>query len=245
MKTRFQAAFTLIELLVVITIIGILASFALPALQNAQVAAQQTKALSNARQVVGSLRAYAADNDGKFPSTLVDATGTDSGTKVTTSNQAFRLLFPTYLTNEQVFYVPKSKWSTIKPDDKIDAVANSGATETLKLGENHWAYFPGLTDVSNSALPLVADGFTAGGPDPQYTTDEAAKGGVWKGKVAVTVHIDQSAEKLKCVGTGANCHPERVPGGNGVAKVNYFAGGTVANDPNWLRTGENDAVCPQ
>ena len=231
MKLRSQAAFTLIELLVVITILGILASFALPALQNAQVAAQQPKALSNARQIVGSLRQYSADNDGKFPDTTTKADGSaDTGT-LTTSNQAFRQLFPNYLTSEQIFYVAKSAWSTKKPDDIIDTAAYSESTKTLVTRENHCAYYPNLTDSSNSALPLVVDAPIASDDDPKYTQTATDKGGVWQGKIAIVVRIDQSAEKLKCIGTTTNCYPATRTTTAGA--VNYLK--VDATDPNWIQ----------
>ena len=231
MKIRFRAAFTLIELLVVITIIGILASFALPALQNAQVAAQQTKALSNARQVVAALRTYASDNDGKFPDHPISAGGVVGTGDLATSNEAFRQLFPNYLTSEQIFYVPKSAWSNNKPDDRLDAETLSAGPQTLGVGENHWAYFPKLTDTSNSALPLVCDAPVAANADPQYTDVATAPGGVWQGKTAVVVRIDQSAEKLRCVKVGTTYHPTRVSQAG--ATVNYL--GVTTGDANWIQ----------
>ena len=241
MKHRLQAAFTLIELLVVITIIGILASFALPALQNAQVAAQQTKALSNARQVVGALRTYASDNDGIFPKYQTGTDGSATTTPIALSNEAFRQLFPSYLTSEQIFYVPKSAWSSKKPDDRIDTAAYSQSTITLAAGENHWGYFPNLTDSSNSALPLVVDAPQTSAASPEYTQTATAVGGVWQGKIAIVVHIDQSAEKLKCIGTGAACHPTRIPKAGGTP-VNYLA--VDAGDPNWLQSNVLVPVTP-
>lgn len=51
MKSKSPSAFTLIELLVVISIIGILAALALPAITSALVKGQQTQVLSNMKQL--------------------------------------------------------------------------------------------------------------------------------------------------------------------------------------------------
>src|SRR5205823_9615075 len=103
-KQTVAAAFTLIELLVVITIIAILASFALPAYTTVQTRANQTKDLSNGKQIGLALKQFASDHNGYFPSN-VPATDYDTSTPLTNanvSNDAFWWLFPNYLQSEDI-----------------------------------------------------------------------------------------------------------------------------------------------
>jgi type IV pilus assembly protein PilA len=197
------AAFTLIELLVVITIIAVLASFALPAYTAVQERAQQTKDLSNSKQIALALKQFAADNNGFYPAKAA-AAGEYSAAAATApsdSNSAFFWLFPNYIQSEDIFAVNGSQWTPSNPDNKIDA-AGAAPTDTLKAGENSYAYVLGLTDTANPAFPLVADAFKDPVPSPPaYDTSKTAKGGVWAAKKAVVAFCDGSAQVLKCDAT--------------------------------------------
>ena len=61
-----KRAFTLMELLVVISVLAILASLVLPALNRAKAKAQGTACLNNIRQLMVAWRMYADDNAGKL-----------------------------------------------------------------------------------------------------------------------------------------------------------------------------------
>ena len=192
-------AFTLIELLVVITIIAILASFALPAYTAVQERAQQTKDLSNSKQITLALKQFAADNNGSFPAKAAAAGeySAAASTAPADANSAFYWLFPNYLQSEDIFVVNGSAWTPSSPDNKIDA-AGAGQTNTLKAGENSYAYILGLTDTSNPAFPLVADGFkTPVGSPPAYDPSKAQKGGVWAARKAIVGLCDGSSQIMK------------------------------------------------
>lgn len=63
-KRRNTTAFTLIELLVVIAVIAVIAALAFPALQQSREASNQTKCLSNMRQLSAAYLLMVIDKDG-------------------------------------------------------------------------------------------------------------------------------------------------------------------------------------
>lgn len=194
---KSTAAFTLIELLVVISIIAVLASIALPVFGQIQVRGAQTKALSNAKQVGLACKLSAMDNNGNFPSYQLDTNLKPDTTKaVSTSNDALAQLIPDYVQSEDIFFVQGSAFTKFAPDNKVDNPMAATPTESLKAGENHWAYVTQLTETSNSAFPLLADGF-ASESTHTYTADKTQKGGVWEAKKAVIVRVDGSGEIVK------------------------------------------------
>src|SRR5437868_5283386 len=116
MTRKALAAFTLIELLIVITIIAVLAGIALPAYNGVKERGDQTKDLSNAKQIALALRQFAIDNNGAYPSKKVDATAKGDysaapATLPSSSNEAFWWLFPNYLQSEQIFSVTGSAYT--------------------------------------------------------------------------------------------------------------------------------------
>ena len=71
MKTRSQSAFTLIEMLVVISIIAVLAAFAVPALTSALTKGQMTGTLNNGRQLYLAAQQMALDGAANSDPNLV------------------------------------------------------------------------------------------------------------------------------------------------------------------------------
>jgi prepilin-type N-terminal cleavage/methylation domain-containing protein len=236
MKNTPSSAFTLIELLVVITIIAILASIAFPVFNTVTERANQTKDLSNIRQLGVALKLFAGDHSGSYPSTKdPDSTGAPD---ITTANQAFRTLFPAYLTTEDIFVVKGSAYTKNNADNKIDQKPTGGNyTDTLKAGENSYAYVLGLTETSNAAFPVIADGFADPiGALPKYEIDKSQKGGVWAGKRAIVLNCDGSANNFVCDSTILT--PTRTSSGG--TKASIFD----TTDSNWL-SASNTAVNPE
>jgi prepilin-type N-terminal cleavage/methylation domain-containing protein len=241
---RDLRGFTLIELLVVITIIAILASFALPAYTTVQMRAQQTKDLSNIKQIGLALKQFASDNNGSFPN-RVPSTDYSTAAILTSgnvSNDAFWWLFPNYLQSEDIFVVPGSAWTPNPADNVLDSATAGARAETLEgssgstgggIGpECGYAYVAGLTDTSNPAFPLAADAFgttTA----LTYTQSKSVRGGVWYGQKAIVLFCDASAQIMKCT-LGTSPIVTRAGGTS-----NLFSPGT-----NWLDGTANFVINP-
>ena len=195
---RSGKAFTLIELLVVIGIIALLASIALPAFSSVQVKAQQSKALNNAKQIGFACKAFGVDNNGQYPN-FPETTGSFSNTQVSYSNDAFNDLVPTYLATLQCFYQPGSQETPQPkppPDPDFTQCGSQTATSCMPSGSalNVWAYVTGMSDTSNSSFPLIVnDPANVGSGSVTWSNVQTAKGGIWKGKQALVVHVDDSA----------------------------------------------------
>jgi len=174
MKTRLKQGFTLIELLVVITIIAILASLAVPTFAKVQEKGNQTKGISNCKQVITTLKLYSSDNNGMYP----DA---DTASAPTTSNDAFRQLFiGGQCNNEMIFACPASPFTG-------DGVTGPVGTYigAVAAGENHWALMKGSSDSSSGNEPLVFENSNAGAAiPPAWNADQAGRavqGRAWGG----------------------------------------------------------------
>jgi prepilin-type N-terminal cleavage/methylation domain-containing protein len=237
MKKTTSAAFTLIELLIVITIIAVLASIALPAFTGVKERGDQTKDLSNAKQIALALRQFAIDNNGTYPAKKPSndySTATALGTG-DRSNDAFWWLFPNYLQSESIFATSGSAYTPGNPDNKLDAADASARVETLKAGENSFAYVAGLTDTSNPTFPLLADGFMTSNPG-KYTKDKSKTGGVWSGKKAVVVFCDASGQIM-----AVNSATQKIPRPSGGTGATLFDNNST--DGSWL-SSSNEILNP-
>jgi prepilin-type N-terminal cleavage/methylation domain-containing protein len=199
MKTKIIKAgrgFTLVELLVVIVIIAALAGLTAPMVIRQRKKADQTEAVSNARQV--GLALFEFENEyGSFPEaslgTVINGnTGTNlAPVTITTSNDAFRQLLASGIAQSEVMFYCKTAYSTVKPDNIYDT-----AQEALKRGEVGFGYIMGTGNVAFSsagnpgrailAAPLAYSG--------QFTPGEFDKD-VYDSK-AIILKMDNSVTSL-------------------------------------------------
>ncbi len=196
MKHRMQQGFTLIELLVVITIIAILASLAVPTFSKIQERGNQTKGISNCRQIITTLRLYSSDNGGNYPDS-------DTTNAPTTANAAFRLMFKGgQADNEQIFTCPASQYGGTADGNIGSAPEYTQALESGKK-ENHWAMAKGLNDSASGSYPLVWEGGTGSSTDydPSWNANGAGlgiQGRTWSGGKVIIGMNDSSVALQKC-----------------------------------------------
>lgn len=109
-----RSGFTLIELLVVIAIIAILAAILFPVFAKAREKARQASCLSNVKQMMLGVLAYAQDYDERLPNQWmlnVQPTHIVIGQAVATNYFTWPELIMPYTKNDQIFQCPSKQWT--------------------------------------------------------------------------------------------------------------------------------------
>jgi len=167
-------SFTLVELLVVISIIGILAGLAIPAIQAGLDKAKQQVDVSNARQCGLILFADANDNEGVF--------STNSSTSLA--------LFQSLISNGQL--------NNVKVLSGNGYRAASG-TNNITANNIAWAYVTGLATSDNGMIPLL---ISKGVNTLQDVVSLSSITTGWKQKGIVVYRVGNSAEFLRSGASG-------------------------------------------
>ena len=208
MKTNHKTrrGFTLVELLVVIVIIAALAGLTAPMVIRQRKKADQTEAVSNARQI--GLALFEFENEyGSYPDSttaksVTEATGSTLTLGSSSSNDYFRqLLAGNFTQSEKIFYakIPSAK----KPDDNIKG------DEALKQGEVGFGYMmkgtTGFNAAGNPSRPLAVtplnNNATSGEFDPAPFDSKAIVLRMDNSVTSINIKLDK---KINLGGTGSD-----------------------------------------
>ena len=150
-----RTAFTLIELLVVISIIALLISILLPALQNAREAARTLSCASGLKQVQLGLIQYAQDSEGSLPWSD-DVT---PGANIIWSGMIAAKF--KYIPSAEIFWCPSHDPSFLLPAGRTPGRMYNTMMEDPHSIE-YWAY-TGYSAGRYSVMPIGPVGFDAPG----------------------------------------------------------------------------------
>jgi len=160
---KMRRGFTLVELLVVIVIIAALAGLTAPMVIRQRKKADQTEAVSNARQIGIALFEFETEY-GNFPdasTAKVVATNTDTqASSGGTANDRFRQLIRSGIAQAEGIFYCKTVYSK-KPDNAFNTDENALARGEVGYGMMVKTDDSGLSASGNPARPIVMAPFTA------------------------------------------------------------------------------------
>ncbi len=196
MKTQnnMRGGFTLVELLVVIVIIAALAGLAAPQIIKHRKKADQTEAVSNARQIGMALfefeTAYGSFPDSTTAEDVTENTQSPLSLAGSTANDYFRQLLATEIASSEEIFYAKSGYSK-KPDNVFNTTEKA-----LGPGEVGFGYIMNgeraLSSAGNPARPVAGAPLKFPFESGQFDSD-------YYDARAVVLRIDNSVQSLQIV----------------------------------------------
>ena len=191
--------FTLLELLSAVAIVGVLAALLIPGTNAMIERSNQTRCASNIRQILLSLRAYANDNDNKFPA----ASEPDGGTRRWTRDDRLGTYLPERTSPKGweniIFVCPSAEWNGNK---KQNLRKTYSATTALygKLGTNNDTQREIVTISQQSKTPLIVEAKLGSQSAPNAIAWTAAAADIAQGNPLKTTAISFHHNKKTNVG---------------------------------------------
>ncbi|MCA9064137.1 MAG: DUF1559 domain-containing protein [Planctomycetaceae bacterium] len=155
LAAKQRSGFTLIELLVVMTIISVLLSLILPAVQNARSAARRTRCMNNMRNISVALHGFATTHNGDLPAVF--------GRKQEYHTTWVTEILP-YIEAQSVYDripsegIPEVRLSILNcPDDESNRSINRGLSYVVNVGYGFGTY--------PRCAPYILDHYVLSGKD--------------------------------------------------------------------------------
>ncbi|MEN6545528.1 MAG: DUF1559 domain-containing protein [Armatimonadia bacterium] len=168
-----KSGFTLIELLVVIAIIAILAAILFPVFAKAREKARQSSCLSNVKQIMVGVLAYAQDYDESLPLYYANC---DGDTTFNAGDYSWRTQILPYAKNAMILQCPSKKFTS----NAFNGGSDSAELAGYAINVVHWAWdssaYPtgkslgSIEDASKCVLLSEIDGGTIGFSDGEDAT---------------------------------------------------------------------------